>query len=310
MERGWLSSNSVLLSNDQDCVLIDSGYVSHGAQTLALVQHAVGNKSLGMLINTHLHSDHCGGNALFQRSYPQLKTYIGPGEAGYVQPWQADKLTHKASGQRCEPFTYDGLVHPGQTLNLVQREWVVLAAPGHDPHALMFWCEAEGVLISADALWENGFGIVFPELVGEHGFEDVGKTLDAIDALNPRIVLPGHGRAFTDVRSAIERARSRLAFFCERPASHTHHALKALVKFLLLDQQRMTWVELRNWVVDASLMRETLNRGLSQGYGAQDEQAIRRWGATSAAENWLATAIEQLISSEVIAGDGQTIWDI
>ena len=26
------------------------------------------------------------------------------------------------------------------------------------------WCATARVLISADALWENGFGVVFPEL--------------------------------------------------------------------------------------------------------------------------------------------------
>jgi glyoxylase-like metal-dependent hydrolase (beta-lactamase superfamily II) len=25
--------------------------------------------------------------------------------------------------------------------------WQALAAPGHDPHALLFWCEDEGILI-------------------------------------------------------------------------------------------------------------------------------------------------------------------
>jgi hypothetical protein len=31
--------------------------------------------------------------------------------------------------------------------------------------------EPQGASISADALWENGFGVVFPELEGADAFE-------------------------------------------------------------------------------------------------------------------------------------------
>ena len=54
------------------------------------------------------------------------------------------------------------------------RDWEVLEAPGHDPDSVMLFDRAAGVLLSADALWEHGFGVVFPEMDGEPGFEDVG----------------------------------------------------------------------------------------------------------------------------------------
>ena len=42
----------------------------------------------------------------------------------------------------------------------------------------MLFDAAHGVLIAADALWEDGFGVVFPEIDGEPGFDDVGTVLD------------------------------------------------------------------------------------------------------------------------------------
>jgi glyoxylase-like metal-dependent hydrolase (beta-lactamase superfamily II) len=42
----------------------------------------------------------------------------------------------------------------------------VLAAPGHDPHMVMLFNRERGILISADALWEHGFGAIFPEIEG------------------------------------------------------------------------------------------------------------------------------------------------
>ena len=87
-ERGWLSANNVLLLDADSATLVDSGYVTHQAQTLALVQHALQGRTLDQLANTHLHSDHCGGNQALQAQYPALKTWIPPGLAQAVQHWR------------------------------------------------------------------------------------------------------------------------------------------------------------------------------------------------------------------------------
>ena len=84
-------------------------------------------------------------------------------------------------------------------------DWQALAAPGHDPHALLLWCEEEGILISGDALWQNGFGVVFPELAGEPGFHDVRATLDLIARHQRR---PG-GPAGAGARQSGRGARGR-----------------------------------------------------------------------------------------------------
>ena len=73
-ERGWLSANNILLFDDDSAVLIDSGYVTHAPQTVALVQQALNGRMLDLLLNTHLHSDHCGGNQALQQAYPGLQS--------------------------------------------------------------------------------------------------------------------------------------------------------------------------------------------------------------------------------------------
>ena len=72
LERGWLSSNNVLVhaaSGEAGAWLVDTSHVNHAAQTLALVQHALAGRPLAAIANTHLHSDHCGGNALLQQVF-------------------------------------------------------------------------------------------------------------------------------------------------------------------------------------------------------------------------------------------------
>ena len=56
----------------------------------------------------------------------------------------------------------------------------MIGAPGHDPHAVMFFAPGDGILISGDALWEDGFGVVFPALFGDlRAFAQTRSTLEA-----------------------------------------------------------------------------------------------------------------------------------
>ena len=136
-ERGWLSANNILFTDSESATLIDSGYVTHEAQTLALVQNALNGRTLDRLVNTHLHSDHCGGNHLLQTHYPQLETLIPPGEAKAVSIWDVETLSSEATGQLCPRFKFGGLLQGGQVLRLASLNWEVHAAPGHDPHSVI-----------------------------------------------------------------------------------------------------------------------------------------------------------------------------
>ena len=175
LERGWLSSNNVLIPDPAGATLVDSGHCVHAPQTLALVQQALQGAPLARVINTHLHSDHCGGNATLQRAFGAA-VLIPPGQAPAVAAWDEDRLSYRATGQRCERFSASGTLVPGALLRLGGRAWQVLASPGHDPDAVMLFDTTGGVLLSADALWEHGLGVVFPEIDG----------IDAFDAANSR----------------------------------------------------------------------------------------------------------------------------
>lgn len=245
-ERGWLSSNNILLQGEQ-AVLVDSGYATHAAQTVALVEEALHGQALSLLINTHLHSDHCGGNAALQQRYPTLRTEVPAGEASAVAMWDQGALSYRATGQQCPRFRAQGTVTGQTERQLGDRRWEVHAAPGHDPHSVMLFEPESRTLISADALWEHGFGVVFPELIGEPSFAEVAATLDHIERLDPRWVVPGHGRVFSDVGTALSTARRRLDGMVRDPVKHARHAFKVLIKFKLLEQQRMSTAQWAEW---------------------------------------------------------------
>ena len=246
-QRGWLSSNNILIVGKDSTALIDSGYVTHAPQTLALVESALTGRSLDLLVNTHLHSDHCGGNAALQARYPDLKTLIPPGLAEHVRAWDPHALTYAPTGQNCPQFDFSEVLQPGTEIRLGSTPWQVHAAPGHDPHSVILFEPASRLLVSADALWERGFGVIFPELEGVDAFDAVGATIDLIEALKPAVVIPGHGPLFSDVEAAMAFARERLRGFVAKPDKHIRHAVKVLLKFKLLELQSIVVADFLAW---------------------------------------------------------------
>jgi len=275
LQRGWLSSNNILIhaaDGEAGAVLVDTSHVNHAAQTVTLVRHALQGRELDRVLNTHLHSDHCGGNAALQRAFG-VPVVVPPGQADAVREWDTMRLTHAATGQRSERFDAAAAnLRPGDEFAAGGRRWQVLPAPGHDPHSVMLFESQQGVLISADALWEQGFGIVFPEIAGEPGFDDVAAVLDAIERLPVRLVIPGHGAPFTDVAAALARARSRLAGYRAEPARHARHALRVLVKYHLMEERSQPLDALLEWAAGTPMLAQ-----LWQRFGAAHSESPQAW---------------------------------
>jgi glyoxylase-like metal-dependent hydrolase (beta-lactamase superfamily II) len=253
LERGWLSSNNIVLFDDDGATVVDTGYVSHVDETLRLLDEALAGQALRRIVNTHIHSDHAGGNVALQARHG-CEVWIPPGDSELVSLWDEDRLSYRATSQQCPRFMYDRLLHPHETLHLAGEDWTVLPAPGHDHAMVMLWCAHQGVLMSADALWEKGFGVIFPELAGIPGFAQQQATLDLISQLQPRQVIPGHGAPFTEVAPALQAAHARIQWLREEPRRNADNALKVLLAFKLLEARRMSLAEL------ADLVRTSLER--------------------------------------------------
>jgi glyoxylase-like metal-dependent hydrolase (beta-lactamase superfamily II) len=248
LERGWLSSNSVVAFDGDRATLVDSGYVGHAAQTEALVRHALAGRRLDRLINTHSHSDHIGGNAALQRAFG-CAILIPAGIEEHIAAWNEEALLLTPARQRGDRFRHDGVIRPGDRFDMGGLGWCAYHAPGHDMEALVFHCADERILISGDALWQDGFGIVFAEILGTGaGLAATRATLDLLGGLAVDIVIPGHGPAFADVDDSMRRAYRRLAAFEEDPARMARNAIKACFTFNLLDLQRLPEAELERYV--------------------------------------------------------------
>ncbi len=294
IERGWLSANMVVAKGRHNTAMVDSGYCTHDKQTVSIVSALLNDSPLDLLLNTHLHSDHCGGNFALQATYKSLKTLIPPGHAPYVTDWNPDVLTHTPTGQLCPRFDYDELLIPGTNILLGDQAWQIYPASGHDPHSVILFEAESRTLISADALWENGFGVVFPEIEGQDAFAEVGKTLDLIEQLGPLTIIPGHGRVFAYSDEILQRAKQRLAAFTNDPIKHARHGAKVLLKFKLLEVQMQTYGEFKTWALRTSYFELVRSQFFSH----------------LTLFDWIDQMIIELINSGVAKRDEKTIFNI
>lgn len=272
IERGWLSSNNILAVDGDTATLVDSGYVGHAAQTVALVESLLGGRRLTRLINTHSHSDHIGGNAALQRRFG-CEIIIPSGIEEHIADWDEEALLLTPARQRGDRFRHDGVLRPGESFAMGGLAWQALHAPGHDMEALVFHSAGARLLISGDALWQDGFGIVFAEVMNKgEGLKATRATLDMIGRLAVDTVIPGHGPAFADCAAALERAYKRLAAFEEDPARMARNAIKACFTFNLLDLQRLPVAELETYVAGVPLFAAVGTRLLGM-----EADALARW---------------------------------
>ena len=63
----------------------------------------------------------------------------------------------------------------------------------------------------------------------------------------------GTAAPFSDIAGSLAQARQRLAAFRASPPRHTRHAVKALLKYHLLEVQEEPWDTLMAWFTGVSL---------------------------------------------------------
>jgi glyoxylase-like metal-dependent hydrolase (beta-lactamase superfamily II) len=266
LERGWLSSNNIVFLEGEQAALIDSGYVTQAQQTVALLEHALAGRRLTRLLNTHSHSDHIGGNAAVSAAFG-CQVIVPHGIDATIAEWDEEALLLSPLGQSATRFRHDATIAAGDESELGGLNWRAIAVPGHDMDALAFYNPERRILISGDALWRNGFGVIFSEILGHPedagGLKAARETLDVLARLPVEVVIPGHGPPFIEVEDAFQRAYRRLAAFEQDIDLLVWHALKVILAFALLERRQLPRADLPDFLAGLSFCQSVNARYLN-----------------------------------------------
>lgn len=279
IERDWLCANHVMFRDGADddvrVTLLDSGYGSVREATLRHVRDVLDEwhaPALHRIVNTHIHSDHIGGNAELARQYPACRIAIPAGEAAALTAWDSPPQMLSYADQQAEPFRWHALIEPGQTLTLGGEDWQSIATPGHDMGSLVLYAPRLKVLISADALWENGAGFVPPQAVDPAALPAQRATFARLAELDVSLAIPGHGPMFTDFRGALQRAADKLEAFARDDLRVARSVAKGMFVYSLM------W---RGEIDVAGLPAYVQRVGIHRDYNAQffrlSDEAYAEW---------------------------------
>lgn len=163
--------------------------------------------NVALVVNTHWHSDHVGGNALLQA--------MGAGIAASSP--DAHAVTRRDPGcclaeyldQPVSPYTVDEALHDGQVLRLGDADWMVVRTPGHTPGHLSLWQPEKRLLVVGDALSDYDVGWVNLALDGPDATSTALASLHRTADLQGRLPLPAHGPIPADPSAAFAAATRR-----------------------------------------------------------------------------------------------------
>ena len=228
--------NAYLLSTADGLCLVDCGTsLDPGWEALVRGLELAGARpaDIRLLVCTHLHADHAGLAAtVVERTGCELLHGLGPHTvddrlrdpaiplaerresgrregvpAGEVDRWVDAHLADDVRHARVRP---DRWLAAGDVIHTDAGRWCVAPAPGHSPSQIALVEERRRWAITADLAYDV-----------EEPFIEYGWTLDpygehlasleAVAALEPRVLLPGHGRPVEDGPARLAAARRAAA---------------------------------------------------------------------------------------------------
>ena len=275
IERDWLSANHIMFRDGESATLVDSGYGKFNDVTFAKVDGVLeqwDHPSLDRIINTHIHSDHIGGNAELQRAHPGCSITVPVDEQPSLVNWDSPEQMLSYADQECERFAWDDVIEPGQQIQLGGEAWRAIATPGHDMGSLVFYSAKLRILISADALWENGYGFVPPQAIDPKPLAAQRATFKRLAELDVALVIPGHGPMFTDYSGALARANAKLEAFAADDMKIVKSVVKGMFIYSMMWREAMALSD-----VPAYVSRIGVHRDYNAQFFRMSDEAYANW---------------------------------
>jgi len=167
-------------------IIIDPGNADYlTARVDAMRQDGIDPAGIGIIVNTHLHIDHCSANEAF-KELSGAKVALYPIQKKNYRLVVVDGA--RLFGMEPGEFTVDYLLEEDR-LKSGDIEIEIIEAPGHSPDCVCFYLRKEKVLVCGDVLFEMNTGRV--DLPGGNA-DDLKKSIDALSRLDIEYLLPGH----------------------------------------------------------------------------------------------------------------------
>lgn len=238
VERGFLNANHFAYRSDEP-VLIDTAYLADFDDTeRELVALGIDLSRVRRIICTHSHCDHIGGNRIIQeRSGCEISMHkIGKHFIDTRDHWAT---WWKYFCQEADFFDCTTGLEDGDMVLIGPHEFEIIYTPGHASDGIVLYQPKEQILISSDTLWEEDMAVMNIRVEGSRAVFCMMESIERLERLPVKMVYPGHGKPFSDVTGAIDRARKRLTGFLKDRRRIGNDLLKKIIVYTLMMKREM-----------------------------------------------------------------------
>ncbi|MBI4289413.1 MAG: MBL fold metallo-hydrolase [Chloroflexi bacterium] len=271
IERGYLNGNHFVYRSPRP-VLIDTGYVSDFSETQRLIgELGVNLSDISLVVNTHCHCDHVGGNRLVQeKSGCDIAMHrIGKHFIDTRDDWST---WWRYYNQEAHFFTCTTSLKDGDTLAIGPHQFQVIYTPGHASDGIALYNRKDKALVSSDALWENDMAVLTVRVEGSRALFSHLESLERLESLDVRVVYPGHGPPFTDMKKAISRARRKIEDYMRSREKLGDDLLKRMFTYTLLMKRGVDSEGFFPLLMGTNWFRETVDLYFGGEYEAKYAQ--------------------------------------
>jgi cyclase len=228
---GGFGSNNVVIVNDDDILLVDTGTSPANARAFVADVKMLSNKPVRYVVNTHWHYDHTDGNSIFGPdvqiiAHDYVRTAITTFDVLNREPYktsqgtvvaQVEDLKKQVAGEKdaarkttlskqlsdaenvlvqlkeIKPTPPNVTYSSKIVLHRGQREIdLMFLGRGHTGGDTVVYLPKEKIVATGDLMESR------PAYMGDAFFDEWVTTLDALKKLDFDVDLPGHGIPFTN----------------------------------------------------------------------------------------------------------------
>ena len=203
-EKGMLDSNTYVIKGKPSIIIDPGSAESLPALTQELQRDGIQPADIDIIVNTHLHGDHCWANEAF-KEISGAKILCHPLQKRF---WNTAVVeTANYFGMPPMLFTEDGYLDHAK-LDAGDIELELIPSPGHSPDSICFYYREEKVLICGDVIFDQNTGRV--DLPGSNA-DELKQSIERLSQLPIEYLLPGHMVILTDA----EKVRRNFQFVKE-----------------------------------------------------------------------------------------------
>ena len=224
--------SSVLVTGQKEAILVDAQFgKTQAAEVVAKIRAS--GKTLTTVYISHGDPDYYFGLETIKAAFPDARIVASPQTVAHIQGTRADKLAFW--GPKLAADAPQATVVPevleGKALTLEGQRLEIVGLDGPQPERSFVWIPSIGAVVGGVVLHNNEH-VWMADTQTPQSHADWLATLEKIEALKPRIVVPGHylAGASTPLHAAAFTADYIRSFDAEAAKAADADALIAAMK--------------------------------------------------------------------------------